>query len=187
FLEVSHVATVNAAAADVFGVAAGRLHRRLDVLADLSGLRRDAADPGDGAARAPRGHSRYEDEPPLRLDHGRLREHAARRPDLVRFDFTLRHFQVLSYFSAGARASAGTRNSFASRSKVSATAPGSITRPVAPCRLVHSGSPGVKRRATPGARAPARMRSAAAVAEARMAARSPKCRMSMAMKRCDES
>ena len=45
FLEVLHVAHVDVDAADIVKRAACRLHRRLDVLADLSGLRRDVADP----------------------------------------------------------------------------------------------------------------------------------------------
>ena len=82
-VEVLHVADIDVDAADVVERAAGLLDGRLEVLADLPGLRFDVADAGDRAVGAARRHARDEHQGAARRDRGGVREMSAGLADLA--------------------------------------------------------------------------------------------------------
>src|SRR5262245_47997601 len=91
-----HVAHVDVDSDDVVERAAGFLHRGLEVLAHLPGLRLDVADAGDAAVGAARRHAGEKDQAPARLGDDRLREMPARLAQLARRDL-LFHGLALSF------------------------------------------------------------------------------------------
>ena len=153
-----HVADIDIDAADIVERTARRLHRRLDVLARPVW---SAAVMSPTPAIVPSGLRAVMPEMNTSLPSPRSRWPAKTRRSAsgsVGRDFTLWHFQVLSFFlPARERRRASAIPSPAARN-ISATASGSLTCPAAPSRLTPFRLAGrVNSRSTPGARLPARI------------------------------